>query len=663
MLTSIGLEYNAHHNPNDHYQEAFNLTFEAFDNTNYTETIENSTYGIEELVNKQVALLYFRSAAHAQVAKFDKGFQDAKTIIQLAPTQALGYLRVGELLSMYGNQNRAIQVYEKGLAMVGDHKELLEQRSEEASLQQQQCVDIIARAPFEILSSIMSHFESNELVNLCTVSKTWQQRLLDIPECWSTVRMTDGLSHRFMSVRHHIVNLELNGMRANMCDELLVQIMQGGFNKLRKLCINDSVLPDSDVFYCTLSQVSNTLKELMIYVDGQSPIHYKSVLSSCPQLEKFSYIHRGLIPPQTSFGSLNSNKQSLLTSLDLDNPAFFEEADIEETLQFCSKLRSLSVTNNHRRISDLICRYCSELDTLWLGVPRRLHTFDSYQQGTKSKGLRNLSLGVSSADPVLPLINKNCDSIEAIHLFLPNGFCQLNSFASISTMTHLRTLNVVRFAADAGVAVGHILQKTPALERLSLAWCDLESAAAFTSIEQLDHLKQLEFIVVTQVCDQGIRALFRSFAAKSSLQSIKLQGCYFVDNDFLQYLPSIQSLQHIQIASATRITQAGLNEFCSRMQQHLAIRSIAFGDMAIVTDATLNTLSTVQSLRRLEVAGLSNCSPRSQLFNGKLDVVVMTHFYGPDHRLASYEPPTTYYDDDEDFFIFGSSDEDSIETR
>ena len=238
LLTSIGLEHNAYHDPNDHFQKVFNLTLEAYDSTNYMKTIESSTWGIQELINKQIALLYYRAAAHAQIAKFEKGFEDAKTIIQLAPTQALGYLRVGELLSMYGNQSRAIKVYETGLAMANDHKELLEQRSEEASLQQQQYVDIIARAPFEILSSILSHFESNETFIMSTVSKTWQRRLSDIPECWSTVRMMNGLSHQFVPVQQHIVSLELSELKSNMCDKLLVQIMDGGFSKLRKLCIN-----------------------------------------------------------------------------------------------------------------------------------------------------------------------------------------------------------------------------------------------------------------------------------------------------------------------------------------------------------------------------------------------------------------------------------------
>ncbi|KAI9251367.1 hypothetical protein BDA99DRAFT_541357 [Phascolomyces articulosus] len=124
----------------------------------YQSAIENTTLDLDKLTEKRLALLEIRSAAYDKEGQFDLSLHDAETILHLAPSLAVGYLR------------------KDTIQQPGDQHQSLKDGYDQAKEQQERCVDIISQLPYELLSKIIRNLDTKSLLRFLDVSMDWERK-------------------------------------------------------------------------------------------------------------------------------------------------------------------------------------------------------------------------------------------------------------------------------------------------------------------------------------------------------------------------------------------------------------------------------------------------------------------------------------------------------
>ena len=82
---------------------------------NLHKVISDSSTAIDQVLHQHLlVLLDNRAHAYAKVGLFDLAYADAQRMIELAPRSYTGHIRKGDILAMYGLQERAIEAYTQG---------------------------------------------------------------------------------------------------------------------------------------------------------------------------------------------------------------------------------------------------------------------------------------------------------------------------------------------------------------------------------------------------------------------------------------------------------------------------------------------------------------------------------------------------------------------
>ncbi|KAI7878399.1 hypothetical protein K492DRAFT_209006 [Lichtheimia hyalospora FSU 10163] len=149
--------------------------------------IADSTRCLQQCVQEQLRHLDNRARVLATCAHFEAALRDAITMQELAPTLAAGYLCAGHVCSFQGREKAAIEIYDKGLAVVPlsdpSHQQLLDTRSM-AQEKDSKCIDFISEFPLDIIEHIAPKILSaeemapSELEEYLGVSRVWREKLL-----------------------------------------------------------------------------------------------------------------------------------------------------------------------------------------------------------------------------------------------------------------------------------------------------------------------------------------------------------------------------------------------------------------------------------------------------------------------------------------------------
>ncbi|KAI8149979.1 hypothetical protein BJV82DRAFT_662071 [Fennellomyces sp. T-0311] len=135
--------------------------------------IKVTTSDIDNILKRYIILLDARASAYGTVGDFANGMRDAEQMVQYAPTLAGGYTQMGELYSLLGYH------------LPRCNNATTQQRSKSDSR-----ADIIGRARYDIVSSILKHLEPYERIKLLGVPRKWQWQLLAGFSLWSTSAST-----------------------------------------------------------------------------------------------------------------------------------------------------------------------------------------------------------------------------------------------------------------------------------------------------------------------------------------------------------------------------------------------------------------------------------------------------------------------------------------
>ncbi|KAI9254632.1 hypothetical protein BDA99DRAFT_518901 [Phascolomyces articulosus] len=193
----------------------------AFHHAKYDQAIDASTLALENLTRALVAILDIRAASFGKKAEFTQGLRDAFKMIEHLPTLSAGYLRAGNLYSIRGKPDQAIDVYSQGLRAVSPIMDqagysLLSEHKEAAKAQQERRINFVANFPIEICAHIFSYLSMDTLFGCMSVSKLWRDRILQCASAWYQIELSASskyaasMYHHFGSLSRHVRSMSLD---------------------------------------------------------------------------------------------------------------------------------------------------------------------------------------------------------------------------------------------------------------------------------------------------------------------------------------------------------------------------------------------------------------------------------------------------------------------
>ncbi|KAI9264855.1 hypothetical protein BDA99DRAFT_558968 [Phascolomyces articulosus] len=631
----------------------FDQAITAIDKTEYKDAIDTATFGLDDLIKKQIALLDVRAKAFGLVNDFDNGIKDAMQMIQLMPSIALGYLRCGDLYSVRCNHKQAYSIYKQGYHATdkaNPDRALLKERYEREQSQLDRRVDFITQLPFDLLPIVMERFAPRDLLKLLDVSRRWRYRLSE--ECaslWSTVMIDNGCSSkwqwkrqefsRITHVAQHIIQLHLSEvMDVRSMEEIFIPMANNKFTRLQELIIHGCVFRIEGKIQHALEQVKETLTKLAIH-DLREPhrfsyLPFKAILSTCQNLKTFCYQHY-ILPHPIYTDSFQKGKLSSITTLVLE-VKFISEMDVDAILEFCPKLRTLALGRcPFQVIRYAIPRYCHALEKLTLNAPEKSEEEDKkegedrQQYGLKDDrdwkpgdGIRYINVGhVDRVDQLVPILTACTHSLEWLSIQF-NFSTSLNGahrfIGVLQQMNPLNKLEKLTVMNCGGIKnneiVTRLLQKSPHLTHVFFKECDLferGSNGPFQAIKQLNHLQDLYFREIAYADTHAMMDMFQHLISKGTsakLQRITFYNCPFLSDTLLVAISHLLTLVDISIYTLydAEITTDGFLRFCDNLRQHSSLKRLSLRCTDCASSQAIRYLQEIASLRELCLDGTSS---------------------------------------------------------
>ena len=194
----------------------------AMDNYGYKHAAEIASTAMEafnELKNSlSFPTLDYRSCAFNQSGKRNIAINVAQKIIKLMPTSSKGYDRLGNLYSIQGKQQNAIDTYERALENVlpNDPTRIqLQHQQNIARKKNKKRIDFMSKLPTEVADDILSELPQESKAICLHVSSKWRKCLLNCPNARSTLEVQDEsedvkISSVLSQIASYVKNLTLN---------------------------------------------------------------------------------------------------------------------------------------------------------------------------------------------------------------------------------------------------------------------------------------------------------------------------------------------------------------------------------------------------------------------------------------------------------------------
>ena len=102
----------------------------------------------------------------------------------------------------------------------------------------QNCVDIIAQSPYEIVSQVVEYITIEEACQCMEVSRVWRNKLLHVATPWRTVDLRSSMSALKLLPRisQHVQNLILLGTQSDIAKHVTL-LDTHDFSSLRSLTV------------------------------------------------------------------------------------------------------------------------------------------------------------------------------------------------------------------------------------------------------------------------------------------------------------------------------------------------------------------------------------------------------------------------------------------
>lgn len=170
-----------------------------------------------------LSIVAMRIEQHRSAHRLDEAMSQAIALTHILPQSPTGYILQGDLWREQSCYARAVEAYERGLAMA-PNDDTLSDAVQKAKRHRDRKVDPVGVLPNEVLARLFDFLPEKRVV--CTrVSRTWRSRLLSITSLW-----------RDLDVR--LLDLPANGY----WQRGLMQVLSPSLQSLR-LCTNSTICP------------------------------------------------------------------------------------------------------------------------------------------------------------------------------------------------------------------------------------------------------------------------------------------------------------------------------------------------------------------------------------------------------------------------------------
>lgn len=168
---------------------------QTLQHSNPAMVIQETTIAFQHLIDKQLDMLNQRAAAYAHKAMFKQALDDCNFMMDMAPTNPVGFLRTGAIYAMQGRYAAAVQVYEQGMTSISpdspSYAQLESEKSKAQAILDTTRVDFIATLPLDVMQVLVPLFYTGRIPgdqhDCLDVSKKWRERI-----CYCTAFRVKG---------------------------------------------------------------------------------------------------------------------------------------------------------------------------------------------------------------------------------------------------------------------------------------------------------------------------------------------------------------------------------------------------------------------------------------------------------------------------------------
>ncbi|KAI8141216.1 hypothetical protein BJV82DRAFT_670841 [Fennellomyces sp. T-0311] len=630
----------------------------------YEKRIKYATSRINKLVNDILPLLDARAAAYGCNGNILDGIRDAQQMIQLAPSLSAGYLRSGQLYTMFGYQRRAMNTYKQGIDNVdSEQQKALWKQHHIAEVKSSQKIDIIGTAPYDIVIRIGQYLRLKKRIMLLGVSNTWRKKLFECSSLWSKIDVYKGqwlnakAASLLKQVGSRVLEVKLLYMGKDIFSEMFISgITSGSFDNIKDLtligCFGHDI-PDNKDLVNAVTRLSGSLTKLSIHLIDDAETKYaivpfRVILSACRNLVYFCYQHVGAKCDIKAAGPLTTTCAPKLTYLTLQFTKV-EHAAIEDVLCSTPKLRYLTLSGCRSIIAATVAQKNRNIQCFSLQGNHDLRnddneewSADGHQKSDFSPGLHTLDAIIDNPLNFKSLFTTHCSTLETLRMALTTRSvkAQWESFNdAFDEPSALHTLQLICGNNCNWEVISDLLRKMQQLVRLKLSFIGSNHEQdVCDAIISLPKLQDLHILAIDKSDDRLLQLLFQGLAAKrdrSTLKSVLL--AQFQDNlsmdVVLDYIPTIRTLRSVTLIYCSSLTEGAINLFCERMQSHPCVNSITFKCLiSQVTDTALKYLAGIKGLKHLKLDSLRNITQDGiKVFNGSSVQLEIVNCSGVSH--------------------------------
>ncbi|KAI9247711.1 hypothetical protein BDA99DRAFT_576263 [Phascolomyces articulosus] len=580
---------------------------DVFKNDRFSETVDLCDSAMDRILHQQLKILDIRAASLGMMGNFKKADKDASLMVHLAPSQSIGYIRMGDLWMLRGNQRQAMEVYQSGLKHIKEEEtkghELLLLRHQKAMQKRNEPFDIIAHLPYDIINLILLQLTLGERFQFLDTSKTWRNKGCACAPAWDHIWILNGheSAERFVQllpyIDQHIIELAGIDLDQSLLDTLFRQLSNGQFNRLRRCYMAGKEIQNTH--FDAFTKAGKTLTELHLSFEDISTVGLKRALHACTELRNLS-INRGC--------------NSIVMDIVHHN---------------CQKLKRLSYGIEFLNTYDI---YDDEIKT-----EKKEKTVVSAAATVTQSGLQELAVEIKRPLDIVPTLNQHHSTIrslsmKAIDSSVSDGIVFYDISFLIGTFkfeleeanekdldTLAKACRSLRELRSIHLYAGDIACKTfipPLLQNaIHLRWLSLSSgcfvnlpAETYTVIGNLPYLQRLT-IDRAATTDEKMKTLFDALVSKDRqlptvLEDIRvIESKSFRVDSVIDHLVQLPALKHLSFNNA-RLSEQDMLNLAKKLQYHPRFCSITLEDMNSVKDKTLIALAAIKQLKQIHLEDL-----------------------------------------------------------
>ncbi|KAI9275799.1 hypothetical protein BDA99DRAFT_532750 [Phascolomyces articulosus] len=609
----------------------------------YQRAIQDATIAIDHVLQSQLLILLdIRARAYSLQCQSDTACADAQTMINCVPQLPNGYVRLGNILSMYGRQKEAIRICNRGLQSIQSKSSQnddftttamscagVKQKSiqklkvclNEAIFMEKKRVDFFSRLPIECIYNIISLLPMQEKGECILVSEIWRERIFECVRIstWEKFSVKNQEEDKVLAkaapyFAPYTKTLTIDTSDNEICGTYLKHMTDGHFKKILAVntteitagALKHNITMISDAFH----QTRYTLRRLNL--DMGNTLHVVTlaeILSACNTVTDLSYHHQA---PQQSIGDFSTmdHQHNSLCNLTITSSDYLIHGhDIEFLLKRCPKLRRLvldgcatSAFAFVKKFAPGLIIYAHNPDIDVTPVPDLPPNFNDPTNPSPG-GLRVLiaysKCGIRHipALQLLPLLYKNRKTLKTLRVGISEisdtELQKVNTTYPNFKFEHLESLRFICFQRIQEFLFGTTFD---AATLKTLTGINIRDVKEFVkSAERFPLLTVLNISsVISHVQRLDLVQLFDLFAKRSrtglpSLKHIGLETFSAINDTVLRSLADIKTLESVILWRLQSVTTAGIDKFIQRTRQD-QLKHVRLIAMGTVTDRTLETI-------------------------------------------------------------------------